>query len=131
MTISVPGRTELAGNHTDHQGGHVLAAAVDLLVQGNVEPKKDDRVVLTSDGYGQIQVDLRYLDSHFSKPGTAEALVRGVLDYLNKEGYPIHGLRLRYGRISLPARGYLPLLLFLFGSEKRYRVYTGQKMFRP
>ena len=91
MTISVPGRTELAGNHTDHQGGHVLAAAVDLLVQGNVEPEKDDRVVLISDGYGQIQVDLRYLESHFSKPGTAEALVRGVLEYLNKEGYPVHG----------------------------------------
>lgn len=102
MTISVPGRTELAGNHTDHQGGHVLAAAVDLLVQGNVEPKKDDRVVLTSDGYGQIQVDLRYLDSHFSKPGTAEALVRGVLDYLNKEGYPIHGFEATI-RSDIPA----------------------------
>jgi galactokinase len=102
MTISVPGRTELAGNHTDHQGGHVLAAAVDLLVQGNVEPKKDDRVVLTSDGYGQIQVDLRYLDSHFSKPGTAEALVRGVLDYLNKEGYPLHGFEAKI-RSDIPA----------------------------
>ena len=34
MKITVPGRTELAGNHTDHQGGHVLAAAVDLLDDG-------------------------------------------------------------------------------------------------
>ena len=87
MTISVPGRTELAGNHTDHQGGHVLAAAGDLLVQGNVEPEKEDRVTLISDGYGRIEVEIRNLDRNFSKPGTAEALVRGVLDYLKKEGY--------------------------------------------
>ena len=91
MTISVPGRTELAGNHTDHQGGHVLAAAVDLLVQGNVEQEKEDRVTLISDGYGRIEVEIRNLDRNFSKPGTAEALVRGGLDYLKKEGYPVHG----------------------------------------
>ena len=102
MTISVPGRTELAGNHTDHQGGHVLAAAVDLLVQGNVEPEKDDQVVLISDGYGKIQIDLRYLDSQFSKPGTAEALVRGVLEYLKKVGHPVHGFKGRI-RSDIPA----------------------------
>ena len=93
MTISVPGRTELAGNHTDHQGGHVLAAAVDLLVQGNVEPEKEDLITVISDGYGRIQVEIQNLDRHFSKPGTAEALVRGVLDYLKKEGYPVFGFR--------------------------------------
>ena len=73
MTISVPGRTELAGNHTDHQGGHVLAAAVDLLVQGSVEPEKEDRVTLISDGYGRLEVEIQNLDRSFSKPGTAEA----------------------------------------------------------
>ena len=91
MTIIVPGRTELAGNHTDHQGGHVLAAAVDLLVQGCAEQTDDDQVRLSSNGFGQIRVDLRKLDSCFSRAGTAEALVRGVLDYFRREGYDFRG----------------------------------------
>ena len=91
MRIVVPGRTELAGNHTDHQGGHVLAAAVNLLVRGSVEPTDNDQILLTSKGFGQIEVDLLRLDSRYSQAGTAEALVRGVLDYLGREGYAFRG----------------------------------------
>ena len=93
MTIIVPGRTELAGNHTDHQGGHVLAAAVDLLISGTAETEAGDEVSLTSDGFGRIRVDLNRLDSRFSTPGTAEALVRGVLDYFRQKGYAFRGFR--------------------------------------
>ena len=93
MTIIVPGRTELAGNHTDHQGGHVLAAAVDLLIRGTASPADDDQVLLTSDGFGQIRADLNRLDRRYSTPGTAEALVRGVLDYLRREGFSFRGFR--------------------------------------
>lgn len=91
MTINVPGRTELAGNHTDHQGGHVLAAAVDLLISGSAEETDDDRVLLTSEGFGEIKVDLGQLEKQYSVPGTAEALVRGVLDYFRQKGYAFVG----------------------------------------
>ena len=93
MTILVPGRTELAGNHTDHQGGHVLAAAVNLLISGTAEATGDARVLLMSNGFGRIQVDLDRLDKTYSTPGTAEALVRGVLDYFRQKGYDFHGFR--------------------------------------
>lgn len=93
MTIIVPGRTELAGNHTDHQGGHVLAAAVNLLIRGTAVPTDDDQVVLTSDGFGLIQLDLSHLDRRYSVPGTPEALVRGVLDYLCRAGHSFRGFR--------------------------------------
>lgn len=102
MKITVPGRTELAGNHTDHQGGHVLAAAVDLLIDGTAEMRNDDQILLESDGFGQIRVDLNRLDRQYSRPGTAEALVRGVTDYLRQEGVSIRGF---HGRIhsDIPA----------------------------
>ena len=102
MKITVPGRTELAGNHTDHQGGHVLAAAVDLLIDGTAEMRNDDQILLESDGFGQIRVDLNRLDRQYSRPGTAEALVRGVTDYLRQEGISIRGF---HGRIhsDIPA----------------------------
>lgn len=91
MEIIVPGRTELAGNHTDHQGGHVLAAAVDLLIRGSVTPITAEQVHLRSAGFGELSIDLSALGAEHSHPGTGEALVRGVLEYLHREGWEIHG----------------------------------------
>ena len=91
MEIIVPGRTELAGNHTDHQGGHVLAAAVDLLIRGSVEPTADEQVRLRSAGFGELTVSLSELETKYSRPGSGEALVRGVLEYLRREGWEVHG----------------------------------------
>ena len=91
MEISVPGRSELAGNHTDHQGGHVLAAAVDLFISGQVEPLNEERILLRSAGFGQMCADLSDLGPEHSIPGTAEALVRGVLEYLRREGWELRG----------------------------------------
>ena len=49
--VSAPGRTEVVGNHTDHQNGKVLAAAVNLDTVAAVAPRDDGRVVLYSEGY--------------------------------------------------------------------------------
>ena len=102
MRITVPGRTELAGNHTDQQGGHVLAAAVDLMITGEAEATGEDQILLDSDGFGEIRVDLDQLDPRFSRPGTAEALVRGVLDYLFREGFSFRGFHASL-QSSIPA----------------------------
>ena len=92
IRISVPGRTELAGNHTDHQGGHVLAAAVDRFLTAEAE-KAPDTATVVSEGFPAFSVSLRELGKEHSVPGTSEALLRGVLEYLGREGHPIGGFR--------------------------------------
>ena len=63
--ISAPGRVELVGNHTDHQNGKVLAAAVNLDTVAAVAPRGDNRVVLYSEGFdGAFDVDLGDLSIH-------------------------------------------------------------------
>jgi len=77
--FSAPGRTELGGNHTDHNRGRVLCAAVDLDAVACVSPRDDGRVEIVSVGYPEpIRVDLSALEPVPSERGSATALVRGV-----------------------------------------------------
>ena len=62
LFVSAPGRTEVVGNHTDHNKGRVLAAAVDLDTVAAVSPRSDKKVELYSDGYARpFRVDLTSL----------------------------------------------------------------------
>lgn len=92
MLIRVPGRTELAGNHTDHQGGAVLAAAIDLYLEGDAEPCEGP-LEIASRECGSFSFGLSELDAAYSEKGTAAALARGVLEYLRREGWNIGGFR--------------------------------------
>ena len=76
--FSAPGRTELGGNHTDHQGGRVLCAAVDLDLLACAAPNGLGRVRLVSEGFGQLEVELSELWPWPPEEGTPEALIRGV-----------------------------------------------------
>lgn len=93
LSLFVPGRTELAGNHTDHQGGRVLAAAVDLYILARAETTADNIALLCSDGFGELRIDLGDLRPEASEPGTAEALARGTFEYLKQQGYALGGFR--------------------------------------
>lgn len=93
LSLAVPGRTELAGNHTDHQGGRVLAAAVDLYILARAETTADQTAILRSDGFGELRIDLGDLRPEASEPGTAEALARGTFEYLKQQGYALGGFR--------------------------------------
>jgi galactokinase len=73
-----PGRTELAGNHTDHQKGRVLAAAVDLGLYADCEPNGENIIRVRSKGFPDIEVNLRNLDVNPEDFGSSRALVRGV-----------------------------------------------------
>ena len=73
-----PGRTELAGNHTDHQNGRVLAAAVTKGIHARVAPNCINRVRIRSRGFAAIDVNLMDLDVHPEEFGSSKALVRGV-----------------------------------------------------
>ncbi len=89
--FSAPGRTEVGGNHTDHQHGRVLAGSVDLDIIGIVSLNNDNVVRIKSEGYQQDDIDLNDLSVNESEFGRASALIRGVLNYFKQQGYNIGG----------------------------------------
>jgi galactokinase len=89
--FSAPGRTEVGGNHTDHNGGRVLAAAVNLDVIAAAAPRNDGIIRLQSEGYGESVVDTVVLTVVDEERGTVAALVRGVCAGLAARGYAIGG----------------------------------------
>ncbi len=92
MFVSAPGRTEVVGNHTDHNRGTVLAAAVNLDTLAAIAPRKDNIVTLYSEGYDQpFIVDLADLEIHEDEKETTFALIRGVAAKLADLGYHIGG----------------------------------------
>ncbi|MDD3346105.1 galactokinase family protein [Oscillibacter sp.] len=76
--FSAPGRTELGGNHTDHQHGRVLAAAVDLDILAAAAPNQSGMLRLQSQGYPLLVVDLGELTPKKEEENTSAALIRGV-----------------------------------------------------
>ena len=89
--FSAPGRTELGGNHTDHQHGRVLAAAVELDTAA-AAAKNNDRILrVESQGYAPCEISLESLQPCPSEHGTTAALVRGVAAGFAALGCPIGG----------------------------------------
>ena len=91
LMISAPGRTEIGGNHTDHNRGRVLAAAINLDTLSAVSARDDMMVEIHSDGYPAIKVDLGSLDVVEKEKGKTHALVRGVAARMAELGYKIGG----------------------------------------
>ena len=89
--ISAPGRTEIGGNHTDHNHGRVLAAAVNLDTLCAVSPREDLNVVFHSEGYAPVEIDLTDLSVNPEEKGTTAALIRGVAAGMKQAGYRIGG----------------------------------------
>ena len=89
--VSAPGRTEIGGNHTDHNHGRVLAAAVNLDALCAVSPRDDMTVRFYSEGYDPIEMDLTDLAVHPEEKGTTRALIRGVAAGMRQAGYSIGG----------------------------------------
>ena len=87
---SAPGRSEIGGNHTDHQCGRVLAACINLDAIAIVA-KKESGIVLKSEGYPMINVSLADLLPTKEEEGTSAGLIRGVAARLKEEGYEIGG----------------------------------------
>ena len=87
---SAPGRSEIGGNHTDHQCGRVLAASINLDAIAIVA-KKESGIVLKSEGYPMINVSLADLLPTKEEEGTSAGLIRGVAARLKEEEYEIGG----------------------------------------
>ena len=90
--VSAPGRTELGGNHTDHNHGKVLCAAVNRDAFGAFEPRSDNQVKLKSSAFPQLcEINLSSLDPRKEEKGTTDALIRGVAAGLKKRGFQTGG----------------------------------------
>jgi len=89
--FSAPGRTEIGGNHTDHQHGMVLAGSVNLDVIAVVSANDDNIVRIKSKGYKMDEVDICDLDKKEEEIGRASSLIRGVIAAFKNNGYNIGG----------------------------------------
>jgi galactokinase len=89
--FSAPGRTELGGNHTDHNRGKVLAASIQLDALAVVSPRSDTKVTFRSTGYPDVVVDIADKAPRKEELGTTEALVRGIAAEFAARGTPVKG----------------------------------------
>ena len=89
--FSAPGRTEVGGNHTDHQHGCVLAGGVNLDVIAIVAPNVDNKVRIKSEGYDMDVIDIAELEKNEAEHGRASALIRGVLSRFKELGCALSG----------------------------------------
>lgn len=89
--FSTAGRSELAGNHTDHNLGKVIAATINLDTIGAVRRTNDNRVVLISEGFPAVEVDISDLTAREDEKNTTNALLRGIADAFVKRGLKVGG----------------------------------------
>lgn len=90
---SAPGRSEVGGNHTDHQHGEVLAASINLDAIGIVRKKEEPVIELLSEGYKKIMVDLSDLEKREEEEGTSVGIIRGMAYGLKQNGHEIGGFQ--------------------------------------
>ncbi|MBR3474002.1 MAG: galactokinase [Oscillospiraceae bacterium] len=100
-TIHVSGRTELAGNHTDHQNGRILAATIQLGLTARAEAADSGKMLIRSQGFGPREVLLNQLSVRPREFGTPEALMRGVAASFKDMGLKIGGFEAEI-RSTLP-----------------------------
>ena len=89
--FSAPGRSEIGGNHTDHQHGCALAAAVNLDAVAVVAFHNEGVIRLMSEGHGMSEVDLSDLSVQETEKGTSVALIRGIASRFTEKGASIGG----------------------------------------
>ena len=115
--FSAPGRTEISGNHTDHQRGRVLAAAVNLDTRAAVRCNGTDQIRIQSKGYPMCVVDLKELQPVASEINSTPALVRGVAARFTQLGCEVKGFDAYCESTVLPGSG--------LSSSAAYEVLIG------
>lgn len=103
--FSAPGRTEISGNHTDHQHGCVLAAAVNLETVAEVRLNDSEVICVQSEGYPVVEVNLNDLSVHEEEKNTTAALIRGVAAAFSQRGAKLQGFDAWVRSSVLPGSG--------------------------
>lgn len=88
---SAPGRTEICGNHTDHQHGRVLAGAVNLDFLACAAPNGTNTIRFQSKGWPMVEVELDTLEPKEEEKESTASLVRGMAAQAAQRGYPVTG----------------------------------------
>ena len=116
--FSGPGRTEISGNHTDHQHGCVLAGAGDLETTAEVTLNGTDLIRVFSDGFPPVEVKLSDLYPRREEYNTTAALVRGVAAAFDQRGAKLQGIDTVVHSTVLPGSGLSSSAAFevLFGT---------------
>ncbi len=90
--FSTPGRTEIGGNHTDHNHGRVIAGSINLDSIAVAAKNQEDRISIYSEGYKEpFLIDLKNLEVDEKEKGTTTSLIRGIAARLKQLGYHIGG----------------------------------------
>jgi galactokinase len=103
--FTAAGRTELGGNHTDHNQGKVLAASIQLDAVSIAAPRQDKKVLFRSPGFPDAAVDLSDLTARPEEKGTTGALIRGIAAELVRRGVPVRGFTANAASTVLPGSG--------------------------
>ena len=103
--FSGPGRTEIGGNHTDHQHGRVLCGSVDMDMLACAAPNGQNIVRVASEGYPALEVDLSDPDPRPEEKNTSAALVRGVAARIAQLGHGLSGFDACVTSTVLPGSG--------------------------
>lgn len=104
LCFSSPGRCEVIGNHTDHNGGKILAASITMDTVGAAAPTGNRLITIASEGYEPFTVDLDDLDTAKAAGGSA-ALVAGMAHYLQSQGFSVEGFNATASSEVVPAAG--------------------------
>ena len=115
--FSAPGRTEIGGNHTDHQRGRVLAAAVNLDTVAAVRKNGTDTIRVLSKGYPACEIDVNDLTPKADEINSTPALVRGVAARFAELGCKVEGFDAYCESTVLPGSG--------LSSSAAYEVLIG------
>ncbi|MDO4939999.1 MAG: galactokinase family protein [Lachnospiraceae bacterium] len=89
--FTAPGRIEVSGNHTDHQHGCVMAAAINLETRGWIALNGKSEINMVSEGHTGCTIDLGCLESYEKDKGTSDALVAGIAYQFAKRGALLQG----------------------------------------
>lgn len=103
--FSAPGRTELGGNHTDHQHGRVLAAAVNLEMLAWVKENDTSLIRVRSEGWPLCEIDINDLSAKEREKNTTNALIRGVAARFEQLGCGVKGFDAYITSTVLPGSG--------------------------
>jgi len=103
--FSVPGRTELGGNHTDHNRGKVLAASIQLDAVAAAAPRWDMQVFFRSKGHRDVKVDISDHSVRQEEKGNTEALIRGIAAELAARKLPLRGFTANADNMVLSGSG--------------------------
>ena len=102
---SAPGRTEICGNHTDHQHGRVLAAAVNVDFLACAAPNGTDTIRFQSEGWPMVEVQLDGKGPREDEKESTPALVRGMAEQAVQRGYTVAGYDVYAVSDVLPGSG--------------------------